>query len=244
MRGELEPFFFSSDRLLKLSKTARKEYEHAYPFPYTYFDNFLPENLVKDLVTNFPNFKSSAWTTRSTTHRFQQKKLKINNEEKMPAVIRHLLNQFNSATFLEFLENLTGINGLIPDPYFFGAGMHQIEKGGHLGIHVDFNWHEKLRLDRRVSVLLHLNEDWKEEYGGHLELWNQDVTNCEVKLLPKLNRIVIFNNSDYSWHGHPDEMTCPDGRSRKSLAIYYYTNGSYLRQRTRYHPRPGEKINR
>ena len=242
--NEFKPFFFSSDQLLKRSEAARKAYEHAYPFPHAYFDNFLPESLAKELGDNFPDFKDPYWIRRSKTHRFQQEKLKIHDEEKMPALIRHVLNQFNSATFLKFLENLTGINGLIPDPYFHGAGLHQIEKGGHLGIHVDFNWNEKLRLDRRLSVLLYLNEDWKEEYGGHLELWNQDVTKCEVKLLPILNRIVIFTNFDYSWHGHPDPMTCPEGRSRKSLALYYYTNGSYYRHRTQYHLRPGEKIKR
>ena len=134
---------------------------------------------VPTVVSNFPDFEDPCWIRRSKTHRFQQMKLKIHDEEKMPALIRHVLNQFNSATFLKFLENLTGINGLIPDPYFHGAGMHQIENGGHLGIHVDFNWLEKLRLDRRVSILLHLNEDWKEEYGGHLELWNQDVQNVK-----------------------------------------------------------------
>jgi hypothetical protein len=244
MKDELKPFFFSSGHLLKLSETTRKKYEHAYPFPHAYFDNFLPESLAKELAANFPDFKDPYWIRRSETHRFQQQKLKVHDEEKMPVLIRHVLNQFNSATFLKFLENLTGINGLIGDPYFHGGGMHQIEKGGRLGIHTDFNWNEKLRLDRRVSIILHLNEDWKEEYGGHLEFWNQYVTKCEVKLLPMLNRIVIFTNFDYSWHGHPDPMTCPDGRNRKSLALYYYTNGSYMRHRTKYHPRPGEKIKR
>ena len=237
-------FFFSSNKLLELAESARKQYERAYPFSYSCFDNFLPDNVARELAANFPGDDDPSWIKRSRTHRFQQKKLKIHDEEKMPIPIRHITSQFGSATFLTFLENLTGIKGLLLDPYCHGAGMHQIQNGGHLGIHVDFNWHEKLKLDRRVTVLLHLNEDWEEEYGGHLELWNKDVTKCEVKMLPKLNRLTIFTNYDYSWHGHPDPFYHPDGRSRKSLAFYYYANGSYYRHRTRYHPRPGETKNR
>ena len=237
-----KPFFFTSEKLLDLAESSKKLYEHAYPFSYSFFDNFLPTSVASELAADFPDSDDTNWIRRRMTHRFQQKKLKIHDENKMPVSIRHIMSQFNSATFLTFLETLTGIKGLIPDPYYQGAGMHQIERGGYLGIHNDFNWNEKLRLDRRVSVLFNLNEDWEEEYGGHLELWNNDVTKCEVKLLPILNRLVVFTNYDYSWHGHPDPMNCPPGRSRKALAIYYYTNGSYLRHRTQYHLRPGETL--
>ena len=54
---------------------------------------------------------------------------------------------------LEFLETLTGIDGLVPDPYFAGGGLHQIVRGGFLKVHADFNWHPKLRLDRRLNML-------------------------------------------------------------------------------------------
>ena len=124
--------------------------------------------------------------------------------------------------------------------------MHLIEPGGFLKIHVDFNWHERLKLDRRLNLLLYLNRDWPEEYGGHLELWNHDVSRCVKRILPIFNRCVIFNTSESSHHGHPDPMKCPPGRCRKSLALYYYTNGrpegdTSDRHRTSYKLRPGEQ---
>jgi hypothetical protein len=77
-----------------------------------------------------------------------------------------------------------------------------------------------------------LNKDWKEEYGGHLELWNREVTQCEAKILPVFNRLTVFGTTDFTFHGHPNPLLCPEGMTRKSLALYYFTNG-----------RPAEEIN-
>ena len=135
------------------------------------------------------------------------------------------MSQFNSSTFVDFLERLTGITGIIPDPHFRGGGLHQILPGGFLKVHADFNKQQRLNLDRRLNVLLYLNKDWPESYGGHFELWNHEMTQCEKRALPLFNRLVVFSTTDFSYHGHPDPLTCPAGRSRKSLALYYYTNG-------------------
>ena len=136
------------------------------------------------------------------------------------------MHYLNSEPFLEFLQILTGIQEpLISDPYFVGAGQHEIKKGGLLKVHADFNKHPTLHLDRRINVLVYLNKDWKEEYGGCFELWNEDMSKCGKKILPYFNRIAIFNTTDFSYHGHPDPLNCPEDRSRKSLALYYYSNG-------------------
>lgn len=132
----------------------------------------------------------------------------------------------SSEPFLEFLQTLTGIKEpLISDPYFIGGGLHEIKKEGLLKIHADFNKHQKLGLDRRVNVLVYLNKDWKEEYGGHFELWDRTMENCVKRILPAFNTMAIFSTTDYSYHGHPDPLNCPDTMSRKSLALYYYSNG-------------------
>jgi len=158
-----------------------------------------------------------------------------------------LLQELNSAEFLEFLESLTGIEGLISDPYYEGGGIHETKKGGFLKVHTDFNYHKKLKLDRRINLLVYLNSDWKEEYGGHLELWDADMSSCKRKLLPVINRMVIFSTTDFSYHGHPEPLSCPDNRSRRSLALYYYTNGRPASEvkfdkstKTNYQERPGE----
>ncbi len=167
--------------------------------------------------------------------------------EKLPAADRDVLYFLNSRPMLQFLETLTGIKGILPDPYFSGGGLHQIKPGGKLGVHADFNHHDKLNLDRRINVLIYLNKDWKEEYGGHFELWNKDMTAAEVKILPLFNRCAIFSTTSTSYHGHPTPLSCPPDRTRKSIATYYYSNGRPEEEvgeshSTLFMARPGEVV--
>jgi hypothetical protein len=134
---------------------------------------------------------------------------------------RDLLREFNSPGCLQFLETLTGIGNLMPDPYFEGGGLHQIEPGGFLKVHADFNWHPRLRLDRRLNLIVYLNQDWREEYNGHLELWDRSMSLAVRKVLPVFNRAVVFSTTSWAYHGHPEKLACPPGQTRKSLALYY-----------------------
>jgi Rps23 Pro-64 3,4-dihydroxylase Tpa1-like proline 4-hydroxylase len=173
-------------------------------------------------LRDFPQPKQLTW------HKYEdsnQRKLAFNCVEKLPAPARDVLYFLNSRPMLRFLETLTGIKGVISDPYFHGGGLHQIVPGGKLAVHADFNLHDKFKLDRRINVLIYLNKDWKEEYGGHFELWNRDMTASEVKILPLFNRCAIFSTTSWSFHGHPNPLTCPADRTRKSMATYYYSNG-------------------
>jgi Rps23 Pro-64 3,4-dihydroxylase Tpa1-like proline 4-hydroxylase len=155
----------------------------------------------------------------------QEIKLASAAERTFGPVTRLLLYHLNSITFLEFLSKVTGIANLISDPCFDGGGLHQIVRGGKLAIHADFNKHPRYGLDRRLNVLLYLNRDWHESYGGYLELWNRDMTRCEARVLPLFNRLMIFGTTDFTYHGHPEPLACPAGMTRKSLALYYFTNG-------------------
>jgi hypothetical protein len=124
------------------------------------------------------------------------------------------------------LQELTGIKEtLLPDPYLEGGGYHEIKPGGLLKVHADFNKHQFTMLDRRINLLVYLNKDWEESYGGHFELWNTKMTKSYRKVLPVFNRLAIFSTTDFSYHGHPDALSCPPDRSRKSIALYYYSNG-------------------
>ncbi|KAK3582261.1 hypothetical protein CHS0354_023800 [Potamilus streckersoni] len=155
-----------------------------------------------------------------------EKKLATSGEGRFGDYSKRMFHFLNSEPFLLFLQKMTGIKEiLVPDPYFVGGGFHQIKSGGFLKIHVDFHKHIKLNLDRRLNVLVYLNEDWKEEYGGHFELWENDMSKVVTKVLPVFNRMVVFSTTGSSWHGHPNPLTCPPDRSRKSMALYYYTNG-------------------
>lgn len=197
------------------------EYVFAEPYPHIVIDNFLPEDFANDLLKNFPEHSMEEDVV------FKGRVFEHNKRQISPYAcnrfIRESFSFFNSAPFLEFLESITNIKGLIPDPHFSGGGFHEITKGGLLGVHADFRIQERLHLNRRINVLIYLNKDWEKSYLGNLELWDSKMTSCVKSVEPFFNRCVIFNTDADSYHGHPDALNVPDGVTRKSLALYYYT---------------------
>jgi hypothetical protein len=214
--------FLPLSRMKELGEKSSGVYPKAKPFPHIVFDDFFSPLLLDYILDEFPAPGQFAW--REFNNRYEVKLFAFDDADFGP-ITRLLLYHLNSRTFLGFLSQMTGIANLIPDPNFDGGGMHQIVRGGKLGIHADFNKHKHYGLDRRLNLLLYLNKNWREEYGGHLEMWDREMKACEVKLLPIFNRVVIFSTTDYTYHGHPDPLQCPEDTTRKSLALYYYTNG-------------------
>jgi Rps23 Pro-64 3,4-dihydroxylase Tpa1-like proline 4-hydroxylase len=209
-------------KLESLAKERAEEYLNNKPFPHIFFDDFLPLEAAEAALKDFPEPKQLAWSEFDNR---QERKLAFDEVERLPRRLRDVLYFLNSRPMLQFLEVLTGIQHVISDPYFVGGGLHQIKRGGNLEVHADFNFHAQLKLDRRINVLIYLNKDWKEEYGGHFELWNRDMTQAEQKILPIFNRCAIFSTTSSSYHGHPTPLACPPDRTRKSIATYYYSNG-------------------
>jgi hypothetical protein len=202
-------------------RALHEQYVTAQPFPHTVMDGLFPGEVLDGVLADFPRPEEMQARFDNPT----EKKLGYTYETPVRDKVREFLWTMSSAPVLQFLEALTGIEGLIPDPYFGGAGPHQIVPGGFLKVHVDFNWHPLLKLDRRLNLLVYLNKDWQDDYGGHLELWDRDMNRCERKILPVFNRTVVFSTTDFSFHGHPAPLACPEGRTRKSVSFYYYTNG-------------------
>jgi hypothetical protein len=197
------------------------DYCFAEPFPHIVIDNFLPEALIDKIYDNFPieRLEGDVVFDRGYEglHKRQVQPVNCNG------FIREVFGFFNSSAVVHFLETLTTIPSLIPDPHFNGGGLHETSKGGKLGIHADFRINESLHLNRRINIIIYLNKEWKEEYGGHLELWDKKMKNKVHSVAPVYNRCVIFNTDADSFHGHPDPLTTPDNITRKSLALYYYT---------------------
>src|SRR6266478_1984418 len=215
-------FINSVEELHSLARNNRETYLSARPFPNIYFDTFFDEGSLSEVLDEFPDLSKEPDLSFDDPN---QVKLASVGEYRFREETKDFMHFLNSQPFLEFLSLLTGIGGLIPDPYFDGGGAHQIMPGGLLKIHADFNKSTYINLDRRLNVLVYLNKDWNEEWGGQLELWDREIKGVEKKILPIFNRLAVFTTTDFSYHGHPDPLKCPPDRSRKSVALYYYTNG-------------------
>lgn len=216
------------------------EYQSAGPYNHICIDNFLPEQVLEGIRGDLKEMP-----TPEDAFSRAQENLKFSFiPERLPAYTKNLFYALNSRPFLQFLENMTGISGLIPDPYFLGAGIHKTLNGGHLDIHADFNLHKPMGIERRLNVLIYLNQDWREEYGGSFEVWNMDMTKKEASFVPIYNRMVCFSTGSDTFHGNPEPVNHPDGQPRESIALYYYTatwDATRKEHTTLFKPRPGSK---
>ena len=236
---ELPPLF-NYEKWTARNPQLSHQYKNAHPYPHIVLDHFLnPEKLHQCMEEFIQLQETTGWI--NYTH-YNEKKKGLNKLDLLPATIKETINELNSPEFLKFLEEVTGIQNLQKDELLEGGGIHQSGKGGFLNIHADFTVHpHKRNWQRRVNVLVYLNKNWQDEWGGKLELWDKQMKACDVKISPVFNRCVIFNTDADSYHGHPEPMTCPDQVYRRSIALYYYTieNNPY-RRATNYQARPEE----
>ena len=262
-------------RLLAFSLQHTLSYRSATPFPHAVIDGFFPAEALRHVLDEIPErtmpsgcIMGAAACYRKANVHYRKSEIHLDG---MGPHTRVLFSLLRSARFVRFLEELSGIDGLIPDPGYEGSGLHVTGDGGMLKVHHDFNymqcargaavagraggafgqclrpdaiWKEQarkradvaspqstatapnreVRLHRRVNAFVYLNPDWHHRYGGHLELWARNMSSCEKRILPSLGRLVVFSSTDFSFHGHPTPMSLPEGRARRSAALYYYTH--------------------
>ena len=200
------------------------QYQSAEPFPHIVLDDLFDPELLACIDEEFPEpDRQDDWLTFRKDNEWLKNATAADRQ--IPFLTRHFLYALNSRTFIAWLEELTGIKGLIADTEFFGGGLHATLPGGRLEVHADFNKHLRNGLDRRLNLLLYLNRDWSQDWGGDLELWDAELKACRRLLAPVFNRMVIFSTTDFSFHGHPEPLRCPEGRIRKSIALYYFSRG-------------------
>jgi Rps23 Pro-64 3,4-dihydroxylase Tpa1-like proline 4-hydroxylase len=210
--------FLDEEQAREAGRARSASYRHADPFPHIVINDFFSGDLLRKVIAEFPVPDAGL-----TFARVQELKKTQYHPKDCGQFTRNLLNELNSQAFLAFLEEMTGMKGLVADPYFTGGGLHETRSGGLLGIHADFNMHPKTKLRRRINLLIYLNEDWDDSFGGDLELWDTEMKACQKRLAPVFGRAVMFNTDLDSYHGHPDPLACPPERSRRSIATYYYT---------------------
>ncbi|WP_019451226.1 2OG-Fe(II) oxygenase [Cupriavidus sp. BIS7] len=244
---ESDPLFLEPQVARATGELMLDQYTNAEPFPHIVLDDFLPQSVLDRVLEEFPKGDLTGAKVYNQGYVGGKGKAQYNPTFLTSTYIRSLFHFLNSEPFIDFLEGMTGIKGLIADPFFDGGGLHEISQAGKLGIHADFRIQRRLSLERRMNVLIYLNKDWQDEWGGRLELWDRGMKGCVKKVSPIFNRCVVFNTDATSFHGHPDDLACPPGVTRKSIALYYYTASKAIYDEvpdntTDYRLRPGESM--
>lgn len=217
------------------------QYQEAEAFPHITLEHFINPEIAENALRAFPDITDAGWTHYM---HYNEKKYGMRKREAIPPTLLEVIDALNGPETIAYLEKLTGIKGLLSDPTLEGGGIHQIATGGYLNIHTDFTTHpHHPRWRRRVNLLLYMNQDWHEDYGGYLEFWDKHMTHCFEKIAPQFNTAVIFNTDEDSFHGHPDPLNTPQGITRKSIALYYFTEEENpYTSSTNYQARPEDGI--
>lgn len=223
----------------------RERFRTVTPFPNLCIDNFLRPDFAEEIAASFPSYEEALGVGVSHRTVNEAGKVQLTDARTFPEPVARFHEALSNRKFLETLSYIAGIPGLLADEELVGGGMHQMGPCGILDVHVDFNLIKERNLCRQLNILVFLNGNWKEEWGGRLELWDEKVKKCHHSFLPKFNRCVLFETSDKSYHG-VTAVSCPQGVSRNSFAAYYYT-AAPLPNNLKFHStifraRPGEKL--
>lgn len=196
----------------------------AEPFNHIVIDDFWEESFAHELVNDYPDYKSAVWNAHY--HNAIEDKKACNHWDKFPPATYRAFANLNDPKFVDIIETITGNKGIIPDIGLHGGGWHCHHKGGKLNIHLDYSIHPKLQLERHYNLIVYMTPDWNPDWGGGLEFWSHGDSGPKelvTTIENRFNRAVLFDTTQHSWHGLPDDLTCPEGIYRRSMAVYYLT---------------------
>lgn len=201
--------------------TKSNEYRNNTPYPHIELNDFLHPTLATNIL-EFIKSKEQEYLYVNDCETHSREKFVLMNESNFDSNSKMLFKFLKSEMFMQYISDVVNIPNLISDPTNRGGGFHIIKKGGLLALHQDFNYHLDIDAYRRVNLLLYLNEDWKPECGGSLELYDSDNTNLTIEIEPLFNKAVVLKvDSKNNIHGHP--QVWQSDKHRYSIAMYYYT---------------------
>jgi Rps23 Pro-64 3,4-dihydroxylase Tpa1-like proline 4-hydroxylase len=219
-----------------------KQFREARPFPHLMIDDFLDPSVAAEAHKVFPKIEDM-----DTLNDYRQRKAQDPAINKFHPLFREIIfEHLHSERLLNWIGRVTGINNLKADDQLYAAGLAQGANGSFLNVHLDNSSHPVNPWFRRVNIIVYLNPNWSELKGGQLEFWGNDMKES-TSILPILNRMAMFATDRRSWHGYRHVNT-PDGDTRKSINIYYFTeespDGTDYYHVTTFRARNDEKVNK
>ena len=217
---DLTTFTQALDRLRDESAHLRNLYNTAQPYPHLVIDDLFAPEILERLIAEFPTAKDRDWLVWDTAHELKTTSRGIDG---LSTFTQLFCIWLNSRDVISAIESIVGVDRLVGDPLFHGAGLHEMYRDGWLEMHADYTRHFTLPLMRRFNVLIYLNQDWDSSWGGELVMQDSKNHSVRASYTPFFNRTIIFPTTPQTFHGVPKILSCPINRSRKLLSIYYWT---------------------
>jgi len=220
------------------------KFTNAEPFPHIVINNFFSDDTIKKIIEEFPDQNQPMWFLYYNPI---EHKRAINDISKIPPYIKECIEMINHNEFINIMSKISGIDGLGADEFLHGGGLHSYPSNGKLNIHLDYSIHPLSGKERRLNLIIFVNNEWDNSWGGNLQLLDDpDNPQKKVVIEPKFNSAVLFQTCDLSYHGLPDLIKCPKNLSRNSLAVYYVTEpreNVVVRPKAKFYAEPCDKNN-
>ncbi len=211
----INPIYTSPEGIKKL----QSDFQTGHPYKHLVMDDFLVSGIAHELYDNFPAIEALNKHYKGLNER-KSEGSNFQDFHTSFATVRELIM---SEEMAKWVSTVTGIEEVFVTDDKLGTGLHQGGNGSFLDIHIDFNIHAEKNVHRRLNMLIYMNKDWQGSYGGDLEMWNADMSQCEKKVAPHFNRCVIFETNEISYHGY-SKVSIPEDMTRKSIYTYFYTD--------------------
>jgi len=216
---------------------------NAKPYEHVIIPNFFSNNIATKIYNEFPNPLDNNFDWKHYDNPLENK-YTLNVWNNLP-IIKQIFDKLQSPEMVNTISHITDIKGLESDPHFHGAGIHAYPNRGKLDMHLDYSIHPITKKERRINLIIYMNPNWKQEYGGNLELWDDKLQSHTRIITPSWNTAILFRTNNMSYHGLPHPIQCPNGEYRKSFAIYYVsepTNTACPRYKAEYFPYPNQPV--
>lgn len=184
------------ERLRRDTDKLRAEFNRKRDVPtrFAVIDDVLPELLAREIFAAFPpNEQMRLFDT------FREKKYTSKALDKMNALIAAATFAFQTPEMIEQVGEITGFRDMEGDPHLYAGGISAMTAGHFLNPHIDNSHDQDRRVYRVLNLLFYITPDWRQEYGGNLELWDGKVRKPE-EIFSRFNRLVLMETNSDSWH--------------------------------------------
>lgn len=199
------------------------QYNSSSPVRHIIIDNFLPQEIFNNVCNEIEYFPKDKWISKTLGTASDRKEARDFSES---YVLGNVFYGLTSHGFIEWIEKIVNQTGIISDPHHLGSGITSTPTGTDLGLHVDFNWNNTLKLNRKFNLIIYANPEWNDSWNGELEFWNKEATECLYTVKPKPNRLILWEYEQDLVHGFSKKLECPDNIARQNLMTIYYNSNA------------------
>lgn len=200
------------------------QYKTSSPIPHVIIDDFFPADIFKNLCNDISNYPANKWTVKnlSSTSGIRKEARDFTDSY----TLQNVMLNFTGHSFVSWMSKITGVSNIIPDPHHLGAGLTAAPSGATLGLHIDFNWNDTLKLNRKFNLIFYANDTWQNSWNGDLEFWNKEGSECLYTISPTPNRLIFWEYEQDLIHGFTKPLACPQDVERQNLMTIYYTSNA------------------